>query len=361
MAAMARYFVASSRNRMSVSSKIKVTEQSEIHHTGRIWILRPVPSFPYARVVVGVLVFALLLAGYWAAGVLVRSEHPEISPSAAVFFCAILGYIVPVFHYIVTRSAVAFDDLSPLLDAEAREVSAWRRSISEKSVRWTATTLACGILAGVIHNSARLGSPVVLVQAMSTSLEELVVAIGVILVWVVMTTVITSLIENAYLFGRLAVRTRFDLYNTSTLTPFARVAVISTLALIGAQASFSILWLSPGVDAIDFMPGLVATAVPMVVIFVLPIWQIHRALAQAKHTELERINAAIQAVPMVDPGDADSLARINPLLVYRREVRQIHAWPFDMSVVMRLALYLFIVPLTWVAAALIENVVEAFL
>ena len=57
MAAMARYFVASSRNRMSVSSKIKVTEQSEIHHTGRIWILRPVPSFPYARVPLGMVFF----------------------------------------------------------------------------------------------------------------------------------------------------------------------------------------------------------------------------------------------------------------------------------------------------------------
>ncbi|MCZ6639949.1 MAG: hypothetical protein O7F71_00100, partial [Gammaproteobacteria bacterium] len=97
------------------------------------------------------------------------------------------------------------------------------------------------------------------------------------------------------------------------------------------------------------------------VIFVLPIWQIHRAIAQAKHTELERVNAAIQAAPMVDPGDADSLARINSLLVYRREVRQVHEWPFDISVVMRLAFYLFIPPLAWVGAALIENLVEAFL
>ena len=58
-----------------------------------------------------------------------------------------------------------------------------------------------------------------------------------------MTFVITALVENALLFRQLASVVEIDLLDTGPLTPFARVAVFSTLALIGAQAAFPIMLL----------------------------------------------------------------------------------------------------------------------
>jgi len=52
---------------------------------------------------------------------------------------------------------------------------------------------------------------------------------------------------------------------------------------------------------------------------------------------------------------------MSPLLSYRREVLGTREWPFDLGVVTRLGLYLVIVPLTWIGAALIENVVDLFI
>jgi hypothetical protein len=58
---------------------------------------------------------------------------------------------------------------------------------------------------------------------------------------------------------------------------------------------------------------------------------------------------------------AQDYATIAPLLIYRREIGRISDWPMDINVVTRLGLYLIIVPLTWVGAALIENAVDMFI
>jgi hypothetical protein len=42
-------------------------------------------------------------------------------------------------------------------------------------------------------------------------------------------------------------------------------------------------------------------------------------------------------------------------------MQQASKWPFDMPTLTRLGLYLILPPLTWVAAALIENLVEKLL
>jgi hypothetical protein len=45
----------------------------------------------------------------------------------------------------------------------------------------------------------------------------------------------------------------------------------------------------------------------------------------------------------------------------RREVQQVSTWPFDGTNLFRIAFYLLLIPLTWVGAALVENLVELFL
>jgi hypothetical protein len=66
---------------------------------------------------------------------------------------------------------------------------------------------------------------------------------------------------------------------------------------------------------------------------------------------------------MTDEGmaEAESLSAITRLLLYRREIQQASEWPFDMPTLTRLGLYLILPPLTWVAAALIENLVDKLL
>jgi len=163
---------------------------------------------------------------------------------------------------------------------------------------------------------------------------------------------------NAKLFNRLAALVRIDLLNARAITPFAGVAVSSTLAIIGTQAAYPLLIADQDINPLAFLPGLVATVIPMLLLFFWPVWPIHRRLHSARLGELERLDNAIARLPRPALTDPAALIEFNALLAYRREIAEVSEWPFDVSVVTRLLLYLIIPPLTWVGAAFVELLVD---
>jgi hypothetical protein len=59
--------------------------------------------------------------------------------------------------------------------------------------------------------------------------------------------------------------------------------------------------------------------------------------------------------------DHARLEKINNLLDHRQHMRRVSDWPLDIGALSRLGFYLIIPPLTWIGAALIENIVDALL
>jgi hypothetical protein len=116
-----------------------------------------------------------------------------------------------------------------------------------------------------------------------------------------------------------------------------------------------------GLNPMAYIPGLLATGVPMLLLAALPVWPVHRRIAAARRHALQEVNACIATLPPADPAAPETLVDLAPLLGYRRELLEVSEWPFDVGVVTRLGLYLIIPPLTWVGAALIEHVVEGLL
>jgi hypothetical protein len=327
------------------------------HDARPLWVLRLVPSVRFGRQLTAATLLLILLAFFAVAGIFGAGSPGATPKSVSLFFAVIIAYIVPTYHTIVARCEAALDGLAPQLDASPQEIAGLRRAIAARGVRAQLLMLAIGIAAGIAHNVA-LSGPVGLVRGASSSLAYAAVACGTLLVWIVMTSVIAGLFHIALLFARLARRVRIDLLRLRALTPFADVAVISTLALIGAQAAFPLLWLDAGTSPIASIPGVVATGIPMLFLFALPLVPIHRAIAAAKAAELARLDAEVAATSGRGRHDAAHLAQVAPLLIYRREIESAQEWPFDTGASGRLALYLVIPPLTWVGAALIQHFVE---
>jgi len=324
---------------------------------GQSWhvgLTRLVPSVRGGRWLLGILIFGLLWGFFVLAGVLGPSSQAGTSTrSAAWFFSVVIAYIIPVFHYISERTVQAIDRLAPDLAPAEGPVAAIRSRVYWKPRRWFVTVLAGGAGAALAHNTA-----LAFRGGFDRNLANgLAIMTGSTLTWVVLTLVIFALIDNARLFNRLARRVRLNPLNPERLHPFALVAVLSTLALVGAQAAFPIL-IFDATDAISFLPGLVATMVPMFVLAVLPVWPLHVRLRAAKRELLADVNARISLSPQGGIGDVVALA---PLLTWRREVAALPDWPFDTGIVGRLVLYLIIPPLTWVGAALIQHVVETLI
>lgn len=282
-----------------------------------------------------------------------------------MFFSLIIAYIIPVFSYITARSQEALNELRPTMDLDDEAFDKARQLLDSMSSRQIALNFVFGALSGLAHMSFIRGSVETVLLGFTSSLSDFMSTLGALLVWMVMTTVIAMLIQQSLLFGRLgANNARVSLLNTSSLLPFARVSVSSSLAIIGALAFFPLIGIESGQNLAESLPGVIAILVPLVIVFIIPVWPLHRRLKAKKAQELVAINARIETCLDVDSAvalESEKLEQLNPLLNYRREISQVSTWPFDMGNMTRFAFYLIIPPLTWAGAALIENAVDSLL
>jgi hypothetical protein len=324
----------------------------------RIWLLHLVPTVKHGRWICASLLF-VTIAGLIA---LQRYQDPadvrSLNWPIAMFFCVVIAYIVPVFHFITEHTERAFDELTPHLKLDGASIKQHRRDFSYRSTQWQWALLAFSTSLWLIQSWLLLGSPTAALQALFASPTQFINAILPLLVWTTMTTAIGNLIHNARAFRRLTPVIDVDVLNTGILTPVGRMAVSSTLMVIGAQASLSIMWLGGATNPWTTIPGLLTTSTALVYLFIAPVWPLHKAIKRAKAKEIEHVQISINAYKL---SPAQDYANIAPLLIYRREIGQISDWPMDINVITRLGLYLIIVPLTWVGAALIENAVDLFI
>ncbi|MCB1703773.1 MAG: hypothetical protein KDI17_02870 [Halioglobus sp.] len=326
----------------------------------KVWLLRLVLPVQYGRVWTGLLLATLLLTLFYA-GAAESSEHRP----PALFFGLIIAYIIPIFSYITAKAQEAMRALRPILALDDTGFEYMYARLDSASLRLTLVCLGGGALAECMHLAFISRSWSAAVAKAVASVSDLLTVVGTLMVWVVMTTVIAMLIQQAVIFGRLGgTYARVSLLDTRKLLPFARVSIISSLAIIGALALFPLINLEGGLDLAESVPGAVAILGPLIVMFIIPVWPLHQRLVALKNQEMLRLLDRIEAVTGNDGSvdlDAGELDALLPLLTYRREVAQLSTWPFNLGNITTLAFYLVIPPLTWVGAALIENLVNLLL
>ena len=316
------------------------------------WLLKLVPAGRWGRWLAGTAIFLTVLLPFLLLAIFGDEQTAaEVDLDVSLFFAVLFGYMVPVYHLIMQRSLSALERLRPLLAAEPDLIDQSIRQILYPTPRSQLLAVGVGLMAGTLHNWLILGE-----TGMDSSPDTLLNLVITAALWVTMTAIISSLVENAVRFRKLTRHVQFDILSTRQLTPIGAVAVSSTLALIGAQAAFPLLIVGADTSWVSFAPGLLATGGPMVFIFLLPVLPMHRRIIAAKQQALDRVTAVL--TPLLESEHPD-YKTLEPLLTYRREVIDAPEWPFDTSVVGRLALYLIIPPLTWIGAALIEILVDS--
>ena len=338
----------------NVNERSKLDDRQTSRKSAQLWLLRLILPGRWGRWFTAGMIFGSLF------GTFIALQGLQASIGPALFFSIVLAYIIPIFHYITARSRAALIALSADFMVDPATSEYWLRRIDHKPRRWVAIILGISISLGIAHNWL-LWEEAATITAVIQSPIAVLFILSTFAVWVVMTFVLSALVDNAMLFNRCSKYTKIDLLSTHQLTPYAAVSVSSTLAIIGAQAAFPALMFGGGANVLAMIPGLIATTGGMVLLFILPIWPVHQLLKDTKRQELERLNVRIQQLAPTSENDSPDLQALNPLLIYRREISAVSEWPFDVSVVARLGLYMIIPPLTWVGAALIENLVDAVL
>ena len=167
-------------------------------------------------------------------------------------------------------------------------------------------------------------------------------------------------VELARRFSRIGERlTRLDLLDLTPLRPFARRGLRSVLLWVMLSVLISLLLLAPwssepagGFLALVFV--LAAT------LLLLPAWGIHRRILAAKQVELGRVREAMRIgrQGLLESAGATPPGHLADLVAYESRVASIPTWPFDLSTLVRFALYVALGLGSWLGAAVVERFVD---
>jgi hypothetical protein len=170
-------------------------------------------------------------------------------------------------------------------------------------------------------------------------------------------------IESRRLSALAAGLRPIDLFDLTPLLPFARQGLTHALLMIGYISIFAVmslfevgLGLAAGFLALLILPS---AALGML----MPVRGVHRVIRAEKERRLAWCQQRLRALQGDSaPGpDGSATRELADVLTLRSHVEAVREWPFDVSVLMRLAIYLVIPLASWAGAALVERMVDALL
>ncbi|MEO0346654.1 MAG: hypothetical protein AAF229_10380 [Pseudomonadota bacterium] len=326
-----------------------------------IWMLRLVPSGRWGRWIVAAAILAAGVAIYVPA-ISIVTENPErwrnyfAWPPALFFVCAI-AYIVPTFHFSTARSHRALDQLTAYF-RNPGDLEAARASLDQRSALWFMRVVLFSIALWLVQSRLLAGSWEYMWQRTGEGYVAIVMDFGSLPVWLTMNTAISALVRNALTFRRLVPKLETNILDPQSFMPIGRMAVTSTLVVLGAMASLSIMWIDGPTDLWTTLPAVLIFTPVLALLLLLPVWPLHRELLRQRVAAVARAQAQIPAKPGA-PGPAGG--QLAQALALRRELARLPVWPFDVGSVTRFVSYAVIVPLTWAGAALIEMLVNVLL
>ncbi|PCI82146.1 MAG: hypothetical protein COB20_00630 [SAR86 cluster bacterium] len=185
------------------------------------------------------------------------------------------------------------------------------------------------------------------------------IAFGQIFMWSIVAVTLLFVFNDDLLLYQYGKSVRVNIYNLDRLNGFGRAALSQFLMVIGALALTTLQSLDRDFQWVNYANGLYV-GIPSAIIFVLlPTWTIRKNIRREKAQALASINTEIQ---LSSTGlDNESLVRLNGLIARRDQVQHTRTWPMDISIFSRFLFYIFIPPLAWLGAALMEVMLDSFL
>ena len=167
---------------------------------------------------------------------------------------------------------------------------------------------------------------------------------------------LVTLLHHTLAFSRLGRKWAVvDLLDLSPLRAFGRKGQRSALTLISISILVSCYWLTPMAGSSQpVVLGIVLLFVGFS--FVGPTLGVHHAIVERKRTEMQRVREAIR-LEREHALDASSTSggRLADLIAYRGLIEDVREWPWDVPMLLRLALYVSLGVGSWLGGAIVER------
>ncbi len=324
-----------------------------------IWLDR---HWRFSRFLLGLLIFLLLAIVFGALlglfNLPVDIPIRQTSLGLCLFFAGLNATALTGTMAIIRRSELALDQLKPILRIDDERFRYLRASLSGTTAKrsWTITLISLAI--GIAHSAIlSSGDP-----NQSYDLQFFGANLGGILSWFIMLHLITALVWNAHMFAKLGRDDmEIDALRPELLLPFATVALLPSLTLMATQLFYPLLSLNGQFSPIATLPGFIMTLLSALYLLLRTTWPVHMRMREAKASLLASSEGSIARWRETNPDwnfSSDAMGELLPILAFRNHVRALPVWPFNLGLLGRWLFYVVIPPLTWVMAALMENLID---
>ena len=306
----------------------------------------------------------LFLPPYWVLAHL--GSYPSRTANEVevdVFLVRMLSVVIPymalTLFWGIARTQQELRALRPVLGLSQDELEGLARSLASCTWRRLAAFLGVAALLTLFFQQRNSGRLTQILESPSAADFWLLVCGTT--AWTVTLIAVWFALRNANAFRRLASDVeRLDPFDIDPIRPFGRFGLRIALYMMGGVAIFEAcgVFLEPSVLGGPRILIASTAVVFAAIIFLLPTWGIHQQQRRRKADLLQQVQGKLAACP--EPKDG-VLRPLLDLLDYRDRIRRINEWPFETSEVLRLALYMVLPVASWVAAALVQHLLDRLL
>ncbi len=189
--------------------------------------------------------------------------------------------------------------------------------------------------------------------------ESMELLIGNFFLWTMVSIVLFFLFLEGIFFHNLGKAVPIDLYRLDDLNGFGRMSLGGFLLVMGALALSTVQSIDQEFSWQRYQQALLVSIPAAIGLTLIPSWSLHRRLRQHKSNLLAKIDEELLLVSASLEDQA--LVRMNNLYSRRAIVNNFRTWPMDFSTISRFVLYVFIPPVAWIGAALMELLLDSYL
>lgn len=298
----------------------------------------------------------LALWGTWLIGIVddvAAGLAPDIAVRAPVTLYMMVGYLPMALYYLGVWSDDHLATLANNFKLQRRAVAYPRTLANLVGVAGSVTMYFL-----FLHEA---DDPLRLFAPLRWSGDYVLPLAGLVLMGWFIFRFMFLLIWNALDVSRTASQIdHIDLFDSSRVKPYAQQGVRSSLlAVVGLSISAN-LWLDPNSPTVGTIASVIMLVIASALALLLPTWGIHQRLKAAKETELKQVRRAIVSRKDPQTRTVDDAQQLRADLAIEARLGEVSEWPFDAGSYGRVALYILLGLGSWVGAALVERLLEAF-
>ncbi len=298
--------------------------------------------------------YVFLMVGYWTAG-LWRDFVSQFLPIAPFFYVFIL-YDLFAARFVSVRARRLIDYAQSMGLGDASASLGSLHSLKRTLVFWLVFTLVVEPFVLIFSSSQYT-----ITQRILTQLPFLFfLFLQASFLWPYFDSMFMT-----YRIGKRPLTLRFYAEDrTLGLRPFGTLSLQLTTLYSGLFALIFFIVLVSGVPLFAFVFPLIAFMVLGLLFFVLPLISLHGKMIEAKRSlivsitpRFARISRAILEAKGEQPLEGSLVSELMAIDKVQKDINEVHTWPFDISILSRLATVLILPPFLSVLARIIILVV----